>query len=66
MYLKNDHEFYSQLGQDLFVLNELGKKKEGFFIEIGAGDGFYLSNTYLLEKKLEQLFAMTLMQIETM
>jgi len=42
---------HSQSNQDLFVLyftNYLGKK--GFFVEIGAGDGVNISNTYLLEK----------------
>jgi hypothetical protein len=42
---------HSQANQDLFVLyftNYLGKK--GFFVEIGAGDGVSISNTYLLEK----------------
>jgi len=41
----------SQLRQDLFVLNELNFKKNGFFIEFGATNGIELSNTYLLEKK---------------
>jgi FkbM family methyltransferase len=40
---------YSQMGQDLFVLFMLNNKKNGFFIEVGAGDGINLSNTYLLE-----------------
>lgn len=39
---------YSQLGQDLNVLNFYANKKNGFYIEIGANDGITLSNTYLL------------------
>jgi FkbM family methyltransferase len=40
---------YSQLGQDLKVIEFYDKKENGFFIEIGASDGINLSNTYLLE-----------------
>lgn len=40
---------YSQLGQDLRVVEFYKKKENGFFIEIGASDGIQLSNTYLLE-----------------
>ena len=42
---------FSQANQDLFVLyftHYAGKK--GFYVEIGAGDGVKISNTYLLEK----------------
>jgi FkbM family methyltransferase len=42
---------YSQLGQDLKVLQFYNNKTDGFFIEIGASDGILFSNTYLLEKK---------------
>ena len=41
----------SQLQQDLFVLSELGFKRDGFFVEFGATNGVDLSNSHLLEAK---------------
>jgi FkbM family methyltransferase len=41
----------SELGQDILALNHNNFKKNGYFIEIGAGDGKNFSNTHLLEKK---------------
>lgn len=43
-------KYYSQDGQDKFLVENLFKdKKIGFFVEIGANDGITLSNTKLLE-----------------
>lgn len=42
----------SQIRQDLFVLSHLGFKKNGYFVEFGATNGYDLSNTYLMEKEL--------------
>ena len=41
---------YSQLNQDVDVIQFYKNKENGYFIEIGANDGINLSNTYLLEK----------------
>jgi len=41
----------SQLSQDMFVLAECGFKRDGYFVEFGATNGFDLSNTYMLEKE---------------
>lgn len=41
----------SQLLQDIFVLTVLREKRNGFFVEFGAGDGITNSNTYMLEKE---------------
>jgi FkbM family methyltransferase len=38
---------YSQLGQDLWVVSRIAEP--GYFVDIGATDGIYNSNSYLLE-----------------
>lgn len=40
---------HSQFGQDLQVIEYFKYKTFGYFVELGAGDGKDLSNTYLLE-----------------
>lgn len=42
----------AQLKQDMFVLAELGFKRDGYFVEFGATNGLELSNTYMLEKEM--------------
>jgi len=41
---------YSQMNQDIWVLKATNFKRNGYFIDFGAGDGVELSNTYKLEK----------------
>jgi FkbM family methyltransferase len=42
-------QFRSQYGEDLWIWDVLGWQTEGFFIEVGAFDGFHNSVTYALE-----------------
>ena len=37
--------------QDLFVLHETGRKRDGYFVEFGAADGVSGSNSYALETR---------------
>lgn len=46
---KNNSEAY----QDMFVLSMLDGKKNGFYLEIGAGDPEYGNNTLLLENEFK-------------
>jgi len=42
---------HSQACQDLFVLNVLKNKRDGYFVEIGSNDPVLINNTYILEKE---------------
>lgn len=42
--------YYSMSGQDQWVLETLGFKTDGFFVDLGAMNGVKDSNTYTLEK----------------
>jgi len=42
--------FVSQYGEDIFLAEFFDFKSSGFFIEIGAYDGVFLSNTYVFER----------------
>jgi FkbM family methyltransferase len=44
---------YSQVNQDLWVLEILKNKTKGYFLDIGAFDGINLSNSYLLETEFD-------------
>jgi len=43
---------HSQAGQDLFVLSQIGAKREGYFVEFGATQGVNISNSYFFESHL--------------
>ena len=51
--IENYNESYSQRGQDLFALyvHSKSKNRNKICIEFGAGDGKFISNTFLLSKK---------------
>ena len=44
--------YNSQIGQDKWVHSVLGNKSNGYFIELGACDGLYFSNTLYFERNL--------------
>ena len=44
---------FSEAYQDMFVLSMLNGKKNGTYLEIGAGNAFYGNNTALLEQKFD-------------
>lgn len=45
-------KFYSQIGQDKWVASKSEYKKNGYFIDIGAGHPIDINNTYYLENEL--------------
>lgn len=46
-------KYYSQAGQDEWVVKFFNGKKKGFFLDIGAHNGIDINNTYYLEKNLD-------------
>lgn len=45
-----DGSFFGQFGQDQWVADLFGRKRNGTFLDIGCGDPIDINNTYLLER----------------
>ena len=43
-------QYFSQLGEDCLLALFFEFKSHGFFVDVGAFDGIYLSNTYFFEQ----------------
>jgi FkbM family methyltransferase len=43
-------QYFSQLGEDCLLAQFFAFKPHGFFVDVGAFDGIYLSNTYFFEQ----------------
>ncbi|MBN1365055.1 MAG: FkbM family methyltransferase [Syntrophaceae bacterium] len=53
-FLERKSLYMSQAGQDFWVFGEVfNEMRNGYFVDIGAHDGIYLSNTYILECKYD-------------
>jgi len=48
--LSRASKYKAQKGQDLWVLDSLGKPQNGYFVDLAASDGITYSNTWALEK----------------
>ncbi len=46
----NSANFKAQFGEDKLLLKHFAGKKYGFYVEVGALDGVYVSNTFLFEQ----------------
>ena len=44
-------QYYSQIGQDEFVLKTLKNKRDGLYLDIGCAGPVHINNTYVLEKE---------------
>lgn len=45
-------KYFSQHGEDTALAEYFGRRRDGFFVEVGALDGVTLSNTYYFEREL--------------
>ena len=50
--MRFSEDWYSQAGQDQWVTEFFENKRGGYFLDIGAHDGWGDSNTWYLEEKL--------------
>ena len=53
LYFDNSTSQNNRIAIDIFVLNYFNFKNNGYFLEFGAGNGVYNSNTLLMEKKFK-------------